>query len=128
MKAYKQYENYEPKSLEKLQQLAQDVAAGKIFYINVEELKTKDLVTAMRPSMTFKPLGGYGEKNLSKTLSVLFVEGCAFWYEYLDKSKGTNKLGDPIFDTMQVLRSDDARRLLAIVKEIKQPSESTVLS
>lgn len=99
---------YKPLSAEQLEQLAQDIAARRVFHSGMCE-RTEDV------AMVFMPFGLMGD-NL--TLAEMIEQKVAIFYEYLDKAGPRSVNGMPMFFSMNMLNLDQAMIVQTKVQEI----------
>lgn len=113
----------EPRTIEQLQQLAQDIKEGKVFYFSIMDVDGGDfspegIAKAMIPTRCFQSLT---RGSLEKNINALHRNDAVFLYEYLDKAKGTNAMGLPWFSTLQLLNLEDYERLQQLLT-LREPS------
>jgi hypothetical protein len=110
---------YKPLSAEQLEQLAQDIAAGRVFHSGMCE-NTSDI------AMVFMPLGLMGD-NL--TFAEMIEQKVTVFYEYLDKAGPRSVNGMPCFFSMHMLNLDQAlivqTKILEITALLKARRDAT---
>ena len=105
--------NYQPKTEQELEQLAQDWVAGRIF-TSLDIDLTRESVDMVRA--IFMPFAFLSAESMLK----LKEQNVVFFYEYMDKAGSRSVNGYPIFVSMKYLSEDDGKAVITKAREISE--------